>query len=254
MEYKKILLFLFVTMCILQIVTAEIDLTNGGKSALKKETCVELQQTCDNCTYVNLTSVTYPNSTSVYFNKAMTKNGVKYNYSFCDTTPIGSYLFSVLGDKNGVADTEEGKFEITYTGDSLNTQKSILYVALLAVLVFFFILIIYFTGKLPSSETRNEEGALIDINNLKYFGSVLLFADWMILIAIFYITSNLAFAYLGEVLFAKILFTFFRICFVLTLPLVVIWFIWIFYQIFKDKKLKRMISKGIYPSGGKGNW
>lgn len=240
------ILFLFMCIFIISLVSAEINL-----EPVEKNRCIQLQQTCDNCTYVNVSSVTFPNSTVLNINNKMTKNGVNYNYSFCSTESLGKYIFSVYGDKDTILTIEEGTFEVTYTGDLLDTQKSILYVALLGILVFFFILIIYFAGKLPDSEVRNEEGQLVDINNLKYLGSVLLFVDWMILIAIFYITSNLAFAYLGETLFAQVLFMIYKVCFRLTIPLIFIWFIWIFVRIMKDKKLKGMIEKGIYPEGNK---
>lgn len=246
---KNLLLILILGIFLLSLVSAEIDLTNGGTSAYKKGKCIELQQTCSNCTYVNVTTITYPNSTLIFINDVMTKTGTKYNYSFCSTSPLGRYRYSVLGDKNGISSTEEGFFEITPNGDVLNTQKSILYIALSGILLFFFILIIYFAGKLPDSEIRNDDEELIGINNLKYIGSILIFVNWMILISIFYITSNLAYAYLGEVLFADILFMLFKVCLSLTLPIVIIWFCWIIYNIFKDKKLKRLISKGIYPSG-----
>lgn len=241
--YLLIALSIFLLILGNHLVSSSIEL-----KPIKTNQCIELQQTCSNCTYVNVSSITYPNSTILYLNVGMTKTGTKYNYTFCDTKPLGNYVYSVYGDKNGVLTTEEGTFEVTYTGDTLTTQKSILYIGLLALLIFFFILTIWFSSRLPSSEEHNENGELVSINNLKYLGSVLLFVGWMILIAIFYVTSNLAFAYLGETLFAKILFMIYQICFKLTLPLIFIWFIWIFYQIFQDKKLKGMISKGIYPS------
>ena len=243
MKYMLFCIFGILSILLINLTNASIEL-----GTFKKNDCIQLQQTCDNCTYVNLTSITYPNSTLSYINSLMTKSGVKYNYSFCNTTLLGHYLYSVQGDRNGIISVEEGNFDITYTGDSLNTQKSILYVALLFVLLFFFILIIYFSGKLPSSEVRSDSGELLDINGLKYIGSVLIFADWMILIAIFYVTSSLAFAYLGEVLLAQIFFMFYKVCFRLTLPIIVVWFIWIFYQIFKDKKLRRMLEHGIAPN------
>lgn len=239
---NKAIMFMLVLVFSLYFTTGLIDLGNE----FKKNECIELAQTCDNCTWVNLSSVTYPNSTIYYINSGMTKVATRYNYTFCSTSALGDYKFSVLGDKDGINSTEEGMFSVTYMGDSLDTSKSLMYLGLLGILIFFFVLIIWFTGKLPDSETRSEEGELISISNLKYVGSILLFVDWMILVAIFYITSNLAFAYLGEVMFAKILFTLFRVCFGLTLPIVIVWFIWIFYQIFKDKKLKRMMEKGLY--------
>jgi hypothetical protein len=241
---KKLLLYIIVSTFIISFASATIEL-----GAFKKSDCIQLPQTCSNCTYVNVSSVTYPNGSILSLNKVMTKIGTDYNYTFCETSTLGNYLFSVVGDKNGVIDTENGNFEITYTGDSLSTQKSILYTALIAILTFFFILLLVWSNKLPDKNTQNEEGEYLSVSWLKYVRSSLLFAAWMVLVAIFYITSNLAFAYLGEVLFAKILFTFFRICFGLTLPIVVIWFIWIFVSIFKDRKVKHMIEKGIYQGG-----
>lgn len=245
---NKTIIIIICLILLISIVGAKIPL-----GTIKKGECIQLQQTCDSCTYVNLSSVTFPNSTVVYFDNVMTKNGVEYNYTFCSTASLGNYFFSVKGDKDGSLATEDGSFEVTYTGDSLNTQKSILYLGLLGLLIFFFVLIIWFSGKLPDSEVRNNEGELIDINNLKYFGSVLLFVAWMILIAIFFITSNLAFAYLGEVLFAKVLFMIYRICFGLTPLLIIVWFIWIFVRILKDKKLKNMMERGLN-IGGQNRW
>lgn len=244
---SKILILLYVltlSVFIISLVGADSNL-----GTFKQNECISLYQQCDTCSYVNITSITYPNSTILNINEAMSKNSVDYNYTWCETVSVGDYLYSVCGDKDGIFKCENMQFKITSTGTEMTTGGSIIYFVFFAILIFFFILIIFGISKLPGSNTRDEEGQLISVSWLKYLRSVLLFVDWIILIAIFYIASNLAFAYLGESLFAQTLFMFYRICFVLTLPIVVIWFIWIFVSIFKDKKLKRMISKGIYPSG-----
>jgi hypothetical protein len=176
------------------------------------------------------------------FDWGLTVNGANFSYNgqyagivWCNSTSYGGYT--------------EWSFYANSIGSELTESKSIFYISLIGIFIFFFTLIIFFMGKLPDGETRNEDGDLISISNLKYFKSVLVFVDWMILIAIFYVTSNLAFAYLSEQMFAKILFRIYQICFSLTIPIVVIWFIWIFVSLFQDKKMKRLIEKGIYPRG-----
>ena len=79
---------------------------------------------------------------------------------------------------------------------------------------------------------------------------MLWFVAWMFIVGILYISSNLAFAYLEDTLFANFLFVIFRITFGLTLPLIVVWFIWIFARIIDDKNIRRLWERGMF-SGGK---
>ena len=76
---------------------------------------IELRQTCDTCSYVTLSSITYPNSTILNVNTNMTKSGIDYNYSF-KTDLIGNYYYSVFGDKDGSLASENFCFEVTPTG------------------------------------------------------------------------------------------------------------------------------------------
>ena len=94
------------------------------------------------------------------------------------------------------------------------------------------------------------EGEFLSVSWLKYLKSTLLFVEWLLMTSIFYISSNIAFAYLGEQLFAKVLHSLYRITFSMTLPIVIIWFIWVFVSIVRDKKLKRMMEKGLYENQG----
>jgi len=158
-----------------------------------------------------------------------------YNYIIqCNSTTLGGYF--------------EMPLEVTGTGLELTVARSIIYFGFFMLLIFFFIVILLAISKLPEGEERNSEGEIISINSLKYLKSVFLFIEWLLIISIFYLSSNLAFAYLGEQMFAQILFTLFQISLGLTLPIIVIWFVWIFVNIFQDKKIKGLISHGIYPN------
>jgi hypothetical protein len=234
------LIFIF----LISIVSATVE----SLPVQKKAGTVNLIQSCAGSTYSNITKVLYPNSSfSLRGEYGMTKSGNDYNYSFNDTQTLGRYLVYGHCDQAGTDTYWAYDFTVTYMGDSLDTSKSIMYIGLLALMVSFFILVVYFIEKIPSSTNRNEEGEIVSLSGLKYLGSALVFIDWMILIGIFYISSSLAFAYLGEVLFAKVLFMIYSICFRITPLIVILWFVWIFVSIFQDQKMRKLIEKGLAP-------
>jgi hypothetical protein len=78
--------------------------------------CVNLKQTCDDCSYVNITSVTAKTndgeSITLLTNVAMTKNNVEYNYTFCSTGYIGEYTYITVGDPGGSTATQTVTFNI----------------------------------------------------------------------------------------------------------------------------------------------
>jgi ABC-type multidrug transport system permease subunit len=140
-------------------------------------------------------------------------------------------------------------FEVTYTGEKIDTSQSILYIPLFAMIIFTFIMILFFINKLPSSNQRDEEGKILSVTYLKYLRSPLWFFEYMLFVAILYLSSNLAFAYLYETLFAQILFVLFRISFGLAPVIVIVWIIWIYAKMFQDKQFQDMINRGIFPQG-----
>lgn len=142
--------------------------TASSLGTFQQDTCVQLYQTCDDCTYVNLTNVIYPNSTSENINKQMTKKGVDYNYSFCSTSALGDYSYNTCGDKDSGFECEKIDFIITKTGKDLKLGESIIYVLLTLAVFGLFLLSLYATIVTPYSNKINERGAVIKITKLKY--------------------------------------------------------------------------------------
>ena len=99
-------------MMLLTLVNAE----TSSLGTMKQNTCFDLYQTCDDCSYVNFTSIKYPNGTTESFNLAMTKTNQNFNYSFCNTSSIGDYTYTVAGDKGGVYSTEVIGFKVSPSG------------------------------------------------------------------------------------------------------------------------------------------
>ena len=105
--------------------------------------CIDLFQYCDDCTYVNLTAIIYPESPAdTSLNEEMTKTNQNFNYTFCNTTELGKHSYIVCGDKFGSYKCEEINFEVTPSGKSgaANTVFFVLVLILLygLTLLFFF--------------------------------------------------------------------------------------------------------------------
>ena len=113
-KMKKIILIIIMCMFFCSLATAAITMSNLG--TFKARDCMSLFQTCDSCSYVNVSSVIHPDGKITSINSAMTKGGQDYNYTFCDTTQNGLYIYNVCGDKAGGFDCEEIQFEITPSG------------------------------------------------------------------------------------------------------------------------------------------
>ena len=91
----------------------------------KRHSCVNLLQNCANCTYVNFTSVLYPNSTIALGNVASTKVGSVFNYTFCNTDAIGTYIVNGLGDLESKDTVFAYTFEVNEYGRSIENKDDI---------------------------------------------------------------------------------------------------------------------------------
>lgn len=216
----------------------------------KKSTTIELFQTCDSCTYVNLSSVKLPNETLVGYNTSMDKDGITYRTTFSNTNLTGKYYYNVVGNKDGSVTAETLCFTVTSTGFEFTSANSLMYSVLLGLFVFLLVAIIIGIGKLPANKMRDEEGTIIGASNLKYLRPILYMVGWAILGGIFFLASNIALAYLGTAMFGNLLFIIYKILMWSMLPGIVLWVIWIFVQLMQDKEMKNLIERGI-PVDGK---
>jgi len=116
---KRILMVLMVMAFIIPMVSAT-DISFG---TFKQGECVSLIQTCSNCSFVNITSIQYPNSTQAIGQASMTKTGTSYNYTFCSTNILGVYIVSGFGDLDTQNEIWDYKFGITSTGDDFSDAQ-----------------------------------------------------------------------------------------------------------------------------------
>lgn len=130
-EYTKIIsciAIIFVFLLMAPVLSSAVQ-TLG---TFKQKECINLIQICSNCTYNNISSVLYPNSTNALGGEvAMTKNGIEYTYQFCNTSDLGQYIVNGHGDIDGVDTVWAYDFYITPSGFSFSESQGISSFALL---------------------------------------------------------------------------------------------------------------------------
>jgi len=161
---------------------------------------------------------------------------------------IGYYYYGV-DCSNGYGGALSGVFEVTYTGRGITEAQSILYSVLLAIMVLSFFLIFIGMSYLPQSNHTDEQGRLLQISYLKYFRVPLWIFAYFLFAGILFISSNIAFAYLNEVMFGKTLFMLFTLLMVVSPIVIILLVISFFIQFFHDKEFQRLLNRGIMPGG-----
>jgi len=170
---------------------------------------------------------------------------------------IGGGNFSEIGEHDWGIDCHNtllggattGAYIINSIGVELDESDSIIYLGLLAILIFTLFALFFGMAQLPSSDTRDEEGKLLQISYLKHFRLVFWLAAYFLFTAIIYLSSNLAFAYLGEQLFADLLFAIFSVLMAVSPVIVVVIVISFFVRFFHDRQFQQLLNRGIFPQG-----
>ena len=213
-----------------------------------KVPCLNNNTYCSSTAMCNIT-IFYPNASVLIANGNMTNQFSFHNYSLktWQTSEIGEYITNVICLDGIEKGSTSFTFKINYLGKELTEGQSTLYLGLLALLVLLFVLNFVGMGFLPSKNIRDEEGRIMQINYLKYFRNVLWMTGYFLFIAIMYISSNLAFAFLEEELVAQTLFVIYRMAFIIAPVVLIVWIVWIFASIFHDKQFQSLINRGFFP-------
>lgn len=244
---KKLLFTLAIVLLFIPFSLASFGSDLG---TFKIENSINLIQTCDNCTFNNISYIKLPNSTLLQFNEAMTKDSTFYNWTLSSTFTdlLGEYIVNGVGDLDGDNTVWSYTFEITADGFAYDQPRAFTYIFLLILLIFIFIITCVSIALLPSGNIKNEIGDLISINHLKYLTYILYPLAWFLMIAIMFTASNMGIA-TGIRLFGDLFFNLFNIMYRITPLLLVIWFSWILLIVFRDREFKRLLNRGIDMGG-----
>jgi len=163
MEKKIVLLislFFFIS-----LVSASSIYFDFEFSVVEQNTCFNIPGSCDNCTYMNIT-ILFPNGTVIVENQAMTNlsSTYYYNYTFCNTSTLGSYIYITHYDEDSYLETDENFFEVTPSGRSCPCSASgIIFLSSVATmflisLLFFFISNSFKGDSAAMSGSKEAEG------------------------------------------------------------------------------------------------
>lgn len=148
-----LLIFLFL---LIPITSAEVQ-TLGN---FRQNSCINLLQICGNCTYNNITTVRYPNSSVALSSVQMTKIGAEYNYTFCSTPSFGEYIVSGFGDIDGSPTAWSYNLFVTPNGEEKQGDNfEIFFFILFGVLTF----ILLFTFVFNLAKTATASVKIMDI-------------------------------------------------------------------------------------------
>lgn len=112
-----------------------VSATNIGTFAQNEQMQITNYCSTADCTQVNLTSLTYPNGTTIYINSLMSRNGQNFYYDYTPTD-LGTYTFNSCGDPSGVSVCDSDSFTVTSTGQG-GSMFWIILTTSLAVIFFF---------------------------------------------------------------------------------------------------------------------
>lgn len=114
-KYLNVFLF-FIVVMLLALSSAISSQDNIGTKQL--DACIDLIQTCADCSYVNFSSYTMPNGTRVLTEWAGVKSGVSFTYNDCNiTNQLGQWLVDGHGDTDGSDTIFSYYYDVTPTGN-----------------------------------------------------------------------------------------------------------------------------------------
>jgi len=214
----------------------------------KEETDLQFSITSNNATGCNLTNINSPTSL-ISINQVGTRNSQTFNFTIDggNYSEFGVYCHNIECSDGTNTVTGEKCYEINYFGKELTDSQSTVYLGLLGILILTLFALFFIMKTLPAENERDDRGRILSITYLKYFRLPLWLFAYFLFTAILYLSSNIAFAFLSEQLFAKVLFALFVIAMSMSPIIIIVLMISFFVKLFHDKEFQRMFERGMFP-------
>lgn len=199
-------------------------------------------QTCDDATWITLSTLQFPDRTTQVINTNMTSVGGKaFQYNFSNLT-IGRH--DVTGISDGCSRTFATYFEVTPEGVSFSTGNAIIYGFLLFfLLVLNFFLFYVISGLTLQNERDEATGEIIQINVRKYLKIVLIGISYGLVLLTINLMNALALSVGQLTQFSGIISGLFSILLRLAWPWTIGIIVWIILVILQDSKFRKVIEE-----------
>ena len=152
LKMKKIMICLMLGIFLISLASSSLV----DYDSVKQNECMNISQACATCTYVNISSVSRNNDSTLISNIEMTDFGNgEWRYEFCDTSATGRYDVKGIGDINGVDSSFAVVFLVTHSGGTLEEGASgILIMGIIFMLVVGALCLLGFFRKDQSFQTK----------------------------------------------------------------------------------------------------
>ena len=228
-----------------------VTLVSADTEIYPVDTLVNLQFTCtlndaipSGSATFNL-SIYYSNGTALVENDDANSLGSGSFYYPITFTSQGLYKVKMFCTDGTYSYSSEGFYKITYNGEEISTEQTYVYILGLIFLVLVILGTVFIINSLPSKDSMDVDGNIVQINWLKYLRPVLWIFTWGVGLAIVFIISNLGIAYLSNEMIGKLFFVIYQFMFYVVIIGVPVYFIWIFVKIFQDKEMQKLINRGV---------
>jgi hypothetical protein len=190
-------------------------------------------------------TVAYPNNSLLIDNQLATHNSDHYNITLPNTDTLGLHAYGVYCSNNtNFGTASELYYLINVTGEELNVSKTILYIFVLVISLVLFLLCLYGSIKIPWNNKTDDQGYIVEMNDLKYVKLFLWFITYFFLLFISWLTSSVAkFLELGMA--AKFFDIFQSFLLILFFPVFLIVFATGLFKAFSERNFNKLIGRNL---------
>lgn len=248
---KKVLVVFLLCVVLITVVVAQT--TPVAKfGTFKQGTDIDLIQSCSNssslCDGCNISTVQYPNSTTLISDKAMTKRSGDFNHTLLgenETRTVGDYLVSGFCFTGSETEVWIYDFTITFSGEELSTAGGLVSIIFLIGSLFIFSIVLWGAIVIPFGHNTDPEQNIISVNDLRFVKIFFIAISYVLLMFIFGVLKRITESFLVLEGASKLFNWLFQIMFAFLWPLIVLTFIFTFIIWLNNLTIKKKLRRGL---------
>lgn len=131
---------------LLLLILMIIPIVSANLGTFKQNDCLQIKTILNNVSWVNISTISYPNLTTIISNVGMSQDGQTFTYNFCNTSILGNYIYDYYSSDGN---TYVNDFFITASGNELTTQDSMIIALIIGIIIIagvFFLIIAWFSN------------------------------------------------------------------------------------------------------------
>lgn len=236
---KRILTFCFMAMFLISLTNATNCDSSGFRGTFQESTEFSVGVSCPTCTYINWT-ITSPSGTITEQQAQVQGLYFYYEFNATESEEVGTYFMDGLSN----LDTPVGIcFEVTKSGEDLDTSEAIIYILLTLSVLGLFLLSLYFTIAVPYSNKIDDAGAVIKVTKTKYIKLALILLSYVLFVWVLNVLVGVSDNFVNLTMYYGFISFLFDMLNNIALPFSIFILILMFFEIIRDANIMKAISK-----------